>query len=655
MPSFPTAFCEFASLQEKSQIHLLFRCFYYPPTSGYHIFFGEYARLMQPPADEMPGIKSQSMRAKVYIRPLSLISLVVSAQILSLVFSSQVLLADRTPLPGADPAEVFGVAHVDGKYFLTKEDYLNEGAGQVLATGSKVIKLYLTPDRYPWNSAWPGNMRSLVDVAESPYFKSVFAKPFRTYFLTVYSMGRDDHYWTDGVTEQQAADETRQFHELTKYFLTAYKGTGKTFVLQHWEGDWAIRRGAPKSYDASYVPSSTAIKGMIDWLNARQAGIVKARDEFGTTDVRVYGATEANRVLDSMAGKPGVINSVLPHTTVDLVSYSSYESLDTAGHLANTIDYISAHLPSTATFGQNAHSIYLGEFGYPENGSEGVAGVNRCINNALSVVKDKGMPWAIFWEIYCNEPINESAVPPLNGKGNDKNLRGFWMIKPDGTPAMAWHRYRRLFSVEDPKSNLVPAFTDDFNRPDGTDLGPGWTEAAHYGVVNKRLADHQMRFDIPDGKDIPWGSATLNLADHNVLGRGLAVGDCFEITLQRLSEQGGLGIELSDPDQLRVGSDLSKGPSGMRAWNGTTWVDIAFDDRGSPIKVDWNSPHTVEVRFDSADGYRTTFSYYIDGRYAASWLITTKAKTLDKIGVYAQSRTGGADFKFSGLKVFCRR
>src|ERR1700744_6106603 len=51
----------------------------------------------------------------------------------------------------ADPADVFGVAHVDGKYFLTTEDFLNEGAGQISAVGSKVIKLYLTPRRYPWN------------------------------------------------------------------------------------------------------------------------------------------------------------------------------------------------------------------------------------------------------------------------------------------------------------------------------------------------------------------------------------------------------------------------------------------------------------------------------------------------------------------------
>lgn len=562
--------------------------------------------------------------------------------------------------PSFDPANVFGVAHVDGKYFLAKEDFLDEGADQILATGSKVIKLYLTPRRYPWNSQWPGNISSLVEMAQTPYFRSVFSKPFSTYILTAYAFGREDHYWSEGISSEQAADETRQFHDLTKYLLTAYKGTGKTFILQHWEGDWALRHGSLKPYDPTFVPSPTAVKGMIEWLNARQAGIVQARREAGPTDVRVYGAAEANRLEDSMAGKPGVANSVLPYTTVDLASYSSYAFLDTPERLARAIDYLVAHLPPTAAFGRNAHSVYLGEFGYPENGQGGLDALNKRMDNAFSVVREKGLPWAVFWEVYCNEPMKKGLPPPLNGKENDHNLRGFWMVKPDGSPGMAWHRYRRLFIKADPgrrtteaiKAKLTAVFREDFDRPDGTDLGTGWTQAAHYGVVNESLVAHRLRFGVPDGKDIPWGSATLDLDNSAILGHGLKPGDYFEFTLHRLSEQGGLGVELFDSDQLRVGSDLNNGGSGLKAWNGTTWVPIAFDDHGRPVTFNWTRPHTLGVRFDSADGYRTTFSYYLDGNYAGSWLIATRNKTLDKIGVYVQSRTAGASFEFSALRVY---
>src|SRR5256885_845288 len=102
-----------------------------------------------------------------------------------------------------DLSNVLGVAHVDGKYYLTRDDYLNEGADQVLKTGSRVIKLYLVPKRYPWNSTWPGHLDSLVAIAQTPYFRAVFSKPFKTYILTAYSIGRSEHYWTSGISADE--------------------------------------------------------------------------------------------------------------------------------------------------------------------------------------------------------------------------------------------------------------------------------------------------------------------------------------------------------------------------------------------------------------------------------------------------------------------
>ncbi len=204
------------------------------------------------------------------------------------------------------------------------------------------------------------------------------------------------------------------------------------------------------------------------------------------------------------------------------------------------------------------------------------------------------------------------------------------------------------------KSKLVQVFEDKFDRPDGKNLGRGWTQAAHYGLVNEQILNHSLRLDIPSGHDIPWGSATLNLANPAILGRGLRAGDYFEITLRRLSDEGGLGVELFDSDQLRVGSDLTSGPSGLLAWNGTTWVPIAFDDHGRPVTFDWNMPHILGVHFDSADGRRATFSYYLDGNYAGSWVVAKGNKTLDKIGIYVQSKTDDARFEFQDLKVYAR-
>ena len=345
---------------------------------------------------------------------------------------------------GAELRDRLGVAHVDGKYFLTSGDYLNEGADQVLKTGSRSIKVYLTPARYPWNSAWPTDLKSLEEIAKTPYFQKLFAKPFTTFIITAYSIGRKDHYWTTGVPPADLAEETRQFHDLTKYLLTTYQGSGKTFVLQHWEGDWALRDEENHIYDAKFTPTQTSIDGMIAWLNARQAGIAAAQAGSGG-DRRSRLRRTANPTAYAMRWMANRAwrMSVLPHTTVDLASYSSWDTQDDAAELAKAVDFLAAHLPSTAVFGQNTHSVYIGEFGAPEN-VRGEARVNQNIDNVVRVMQAKELPWAIYWEIYCNELADNAPPPPVNGK--DDAVKGFWMIKPDGTPGEAWHRYRELLA-----------------------------------------------------------------------------------------------------------------------------------------------------------------------------------------------------------------
>lgn len=202
------------------------------------------------------------------------------------------------------------------------------------------------------------------------------------------------------------------------------------------------------------------------------------------------------------------------------------------------------------------------------------------------------------------------------------------------------------------KAGLKLAFTRKFSGPDGKDLGTGWTQAAHYGFVDEKVSHHRLVFEIPNGHDIPWGSATLDLANPDILGHGLRPGGYFEVTMRRLSPGGGLGVELFDSDQLRVGSDIVSGPSPLMAWNGTTWVPISFDKHGSQLKFDWDAPHIIGVRFDSADGHRANFSYYIDGRYVGSWAVKRPETVLDKIGVYTQSKISHAKFEFGNLKVY---
>ncbi|MHC4180519.1 MAG: hypothetical protein ACYSWU_23715, partial [Planctomycetota bacterium] len=339
--------------------------------------------------------------------------------------------------------------HVSGTYHLTEKDFLAEGADQILALGSRVIKLYLTVPgagnpaerAYPFNSQWP-KAQTLVELAHTPYFRSVFSKPFTTYILTTYAAGRREHYWRRGVTDAQAREEQRQFYELARHLLSAYRGTGKTFVLQHWEGDWAIRG----SFNPKTDPTPQAIDGMIRWLGARQAGVDRARAELGQDGVRVFHATEVNLVKIAIRdGRPTVSNRVLPHTRVDLVSYSAWDTQGDPQEFRAALDYIARQVPDRAPFGRR--NVYIGEFGLPEN-DRPLLEVQRTVRNVLSTALDWGCPYVVYWQLYCNEPRSvptAGSVPTADRRPVDSNddVRGFWLIRPDGTKSWAWHELQR--------------------------------------------------------------------------------------------------------------------------------------------------------------------------------------------------------------------
>ena len=347
-----------------------------------------------------------------------------------------------------DVRDTLGVVHVAGQYHLTDEDFLNEGADQILALGSRVIKVWFFSGRtgeglaksYSYNSQWP-QVDSLVEGARTPYFKELFDKPFTTYILKVTSLGRDEGYWRTGITDEQKEDEQRQFCELAKYLLMEYRGTGKTFVLQHWEGDWMVRG----NFDGRAAPTESALANMVEWLNARQAGVNQARREVRHQGVHVYHAAEVNRVVQSMReGFPNMVNKVLPHTNPDLVSYSAWDSATEhyadPNVLREALDFIAAHTPDSPDFGDR--NVYLGEFGMPEN-HYSLDQIRTAIPNAVRTSLDWGCPYVVYWQLYCNELRDPKTRTPVTK--NDL-VRGFWLIRPDGTKSWLWDYFHDLLN-----------------------------------------------------------------------------------------------------------------------------------------------------------------------------------------------------------------
>jgi hypothetical protein len=348
------------------------------------------------------------------------------------------------------PQDVVGVAHVGGRYNFTTKDYLNEGADEMLAMGGKVIKVWLTgkTSTYAFNMHWP-RMSSLVDLAKSPDYEALFGKPFKTFILVAFVPGRPEHYYLKGMTPQDVTRESEAMFELTKYLLITYKGTGKTFVIQNWEGDWSLRGGTPPGNE----PTPANVAGMIGWLGARQDGVERARKKFGTDRVMVLHAAEVNLVRRAMEqGGTTMTNDVLPSTKCDLYSYSAYDiPTSDPTRFREALDYLSFKAPASELLG--AGNIYVGEFGAPENLAGGPARQLAVVQSSVQTALQWGVRYIVYWQLYCNEyadrkrrPTTTTTAPTV--RPTNAEMKGFWLIRPDGSRTPTSEYFKKLWELK---------------------------------------------------------------------------------------------------------------------------------------------------------------------------------------------------------------
>jgi hypothetical protein len=312
-----------------------------------------------------------------------------------------------------------------------------EGAKRLLAMNCRVVKLWLTrqtPEFYKFNDDWP-RFQNLVELAQAPSFKKVFDMPFRTYILVAYPPGRPDHYFQDGVSEERRRQEIDDFDALAAHLLSTYKGKNKTFILQHWEGDWAIGRPTAPGNDA-WEPSPKAVQGMIDWLNARQEGVDRARKRLNVKGCSVYHAAEVNKIQPALDGHKGcIVDLVVPKTRCDLYSYSAYDTCIPQTNFRRALEHLAARAPDSRTFG--ARNIFVGEYGIPENDPFPAGMFQSVIQKTTETALDFGCPYVVYWQLYDNECRQKPAA-------QNSDCRGFWLIRPDGSKSWAYDYFEKL-------------------------------------------------------------------------------------------------------------------------------------------------------------------------------------------------------------------
>ena len=332
---------------------------------------------------------------------------------------------------GTDPDELrreidcynyyFGTNAFEPGYQFTQDDPLMEVADQIAAWGSNMVK---------FNA---GNDMDLVDqVLEGRDFDYVFL-----WF-------RSHAYFKDGYSEAEARADYDAFYAFTQKLLQTYNGTGKQFFLGHWEGDWYYLD------DKSQEKVDDAVtEGMIEWMNNRQKAVDDAKRDTPHRDVSVWNYLELNRPADALnKGYDRVVNRVLPHTNVDYVSYSAYDTKkESTRTIRRTIDYIQENLPEKS--GVPGPRVFIGEAAEPASQFD-YNDKRHCDANLRIMVKHLRCDelFFLYWEMYCNEKLPD-------GRQN-----GFWLIDSDGNKTLLYHKLQRVFL--DGKE-----YVEDFARENG--------------------------------------------------------------------------------------------------------------------------------------------------------------------------------------------
>jgi hypothetical protein len=361
----------------------------------------------------------------------------------------------------ADLKDRLGATHYDGHYHLTEKPFLIEGAEAIRRLGMNVAKFWLREDELPgygYNSDWSPALKSgrLVDVLKHKDYVEALSQPFSTVFLEIFPLVGNKQTFFSG--DNNFADEEDQFHEVASYLFKTYGGRDITFVLQHWEGDWMLRREEGGVWDK--VPAEEVKRrcdAFIRWLSARQRGVERARKEAGTSKCKVYHAAEVNRVWDSTKGIPTLTSHVLPHVTLDLVSWSSYDGMGSAVATWQGIELIRQHMRPSPVFGKNA--VFIGEIGKPEQEAK-EAEIIEWWDRAMGVCIAMEIPWIVHWELYCNEPKDGTKADRRPRTAEE--MRGFWLIRPDGSLG---HAGRYLTTLLEHAGNVLPDSARKSFRP----------------------------------------------------------------------------------------------------------------------------------------------------------------------------------------------
>jgi hypothetical protein len=350
-----------------------------------------------------------------------------------------------------------GTQTIGVRYQFTDEPALVETAKEIMAMKSDILKFALTPKyQDDYRMERDERIECLVDLLTyKESYLEVMDMPFRNFIIWVYPFSDQLSAFYEGkIPKEEAEGMYQEIYDLTRFLLKRYSGTGKSFFMGNWEGDWHMLRGV---YDYDLDPETETIEAAKKWFLLREKAVADARRDTPHKDVNVFFYIELNHVRKSLdKGKPTIVNRVLPHIRADFVSWSSYDITTEAAKLGgeagrqrvfDALNYIEKHLPPSDVEGQR---VFIGEYGANLLQVEDPEAQRVTATRIMQWSLEWGCPFTLYWELYCNEIDSESG-----------EHRGHWLIDDHGVKQPAWDLHVDFLEKA---NHFVEAFEKEHGR-----------------------------------------------------------------------------------------------------------------------------------------------------------------------------------------------